>query len=147
MANDIFGNEIGDYIVLDAREAEITAGTGTAKALNASIQYTMPVQPVATFGRDVVYSMRPPQGNLTLGYMAGDSNFLSTISASDCKGQDLEVTFGTSHECTLNGRNLSTYRGVVCHGTVFNQFNIQGTAQDAFFTENVGAFFHYLGKA
>lgn len=147
MAADIFGNEVGDYIVIDSREAEIQTDQGSAKALNASIQYTKPVQPVATFGADVVYAFRQPQGSLTLGYMAGDSNFLTTISGSNCKGSDLRVTFGNESTCTLNGRNLHTYRGVQCVGTIFNQFSIQGTAQDAFFTENVGAFFHYLTKA
>ena len=151
MASDIFGNEVGNYAIFKAGEAKITIeDAGTCAAIGVNINYNYPVNPVMTFGKDVIFAMGTPQGNFTFNALAGSTAITNKIEK--CKGGTIKVKLGTDSECdfkvTIGGqkRTLKTRRGLSLVGTVFNQFTIQGQAQDYFFSENVGGVFHYLKK-
>lgn len=143
---DILGNEVGDFVIIDSSEADIAIDAGgmggRAKVLGAQINYQKPLQPVAVFGADVVYAFGQPTGSFSFSRMAGD--FSAAYAATNCKGSTIKASFGKDTKCQLAGRKFSTARGVVMNGAVFNGFSIQGSAQSAFFTENVSGVFHYL---
>ena len=153
MASDLYGNSVGEFTLFDAADAEMTisAGSGaqggTASCTNVSVSYNVPIQPVATFGKDVVFAKGTPQGTFSCASLAGSTDF--AMAADKCEAATITVDFGAGN-CEIkrtNKENLRS-RGVVLtlHNAVFSQFQIQGTAQDAFFTENVGGFFHYLER-
>jgi hypothetical protein len=146
MATDIYGNEVGNFAIIEAGEAEKTISKGgRAAAMNIQINYQQPIQPVATFGKDVIFAKGVAQGTFSIGMLAGNSAFKN--GASSCKGESVSVDFGIG-KCakmvgTIGGQKLKDSK-VTMVGAVFNGFSIQGAAQDAFFTQNVSGFFHYL---
>lgn len=153
MAQDIFGNEVGKVAVFKAGKASIDiSGAGQAIVTSVQINYSVPLQPVAVFGNDAIFAQGTPQGSFAFGAMAGTSEFANELENDGCTFKSVGVTFDAG-QCngvtfTINGRqtSLKTKRKVVMHGTVFSNFAISGTAQDSFFSENVGGVFHYLSK-
>lgn len=160
MALDIYDNNVGNMIVLDASEAKITASNGPVSTpsagfcTNATINYQIPIQPVATFGSDVVYAKRAPSGSFNLGTLAGSTALLDELKGmgNGCEGGAITVQFATQPNCTgvqtdstlLNELLNGGTRAVIMYGVIPNGFTIQGQASDAFFTQNFGGFFHYL---
>ena len=154
MASDIFGREVGEMLIMDASEAEITvSGAGsTGFIMNASISYSQNVTPVATFGKDVLMAKQPPQGTFQFGAVAGDMDLAKSLAESTCTGKAISVKF-KSDTCKGAG-NVSSkaLRAIIdqedssftMNGAMLAQFSNQGTAQDAFFTNNIGGMFHYL---
>ena len=148
---DIFGNEVGDYAIFKAGEATIKIeNAGTCAAIGVNVNYTYPVNPVMTFGKDVIFAMGTPQGTFSFAALAGSTDVKTELDK--CKGKTIDVSLGTESQCDFKVKiggqetNLKTNRGVQLVGAVFNQFSISGQAQDYFFSENVGGVFHYLGK-
>ena len=148
MAQDLYGNTVGKYAIISANEAKITfSATGqSAMVLGANIQYNMPITPVATFGGDVIFAKGTPQGTFTFSAIAGSTGFVN--KAQECLGDEMSCVFGVSG-CIMKTdidalKNMNASNAAHLHGAVFNQFSIQGQAQDAFFTHNVGGFFHYM---
>lgn len=143
-AYDLYGNEVGDMAIVSAADAKITiSGYGDAACMNMNIQYQQPIQPVATFGKDVIFARGVAQGQFTVGALAGTTSFAN--GANSCAGKDINVNFGVTTKCNvkINGQTLKPM-SVKMHGGFFNGFGIQGTAQDYFFTQSVSGFFHYL---
>ena len=150
---DLYGNDVGKFTLFNASEADITFSTqagmsgGDATCMNVNISYSIPIQPVATFGKDVVFAKGTPQGTFSFGQLAGNKAFAMT--ASNCNAGTCSVDFGGS-DCVIKrsegGDLVSNAITLMMHNAVFSQFSIQGSAQDAFFTENVGGFYHYLTK-
>lgn len=153
---DLFDNQVGEFTLFDASEADITfsakggSSGGNATCMNAQISYNIPIQPVATFGKDVVFSKGTPQGTFTFGQLAGNSSFQMT--ASKCEAATMSIKFGGG-ACKIKRSSDSGASDMkskevtlTLHNAVFTQFQVQGTAQDAFFTENTGGFFHYLTR-
>ena len=154
MATDIFGREVGEMLIMDASEAEITvSGVGsTGFVMNASISYSQNVTPVATFGKDVLMAKQPPQGTFQFGAVAGNLALAKGLAESTCVGKSISVKF-KSDTCKTSGRVTSqALRAIIeaddssftMNGAMLAQFSIQGAATDAFFTNNIGGMFHYL---
>lgn len=147
---DVFGNEVGDMVVMSASEAEISSSKGgLGFVLNASINYQMGVSPVATFGKDTLFVLSTPQGQFSFGTVAG--NGVLKASLSNCYGTPLGIKFKSANckgaSVTSAGLQAITKNNVanyVMEGAFTNGLSIQGQAQDAFFTQNVAGIFHYL---
>lgn len=147
--SDIFGNSVGDMLVMNASDAEIVSKNGgLGFVLNATINYSRNIQPVATFGADTLFALGAPQGSFNFGTVAG--NGILKLALQNCYGQTLAVTFNSSNcagapasgklkEITKNNSSTYTMNGAFTAG-----LQIQGQAQDAFFTQNVNGIFHYL---
>jgi hypothetical protein len=155
MASDIFGNEVGNFVVIDQNMATITvSGTsGDAFVLGANVTYNMPVQPVLTFGKDVIMAKGVAQGTFSFSHVAGAGELAKGVKTSieDCIPTAVTITFTPDQTCDL-GTKIKILQGsnqattVVCQHAIWTQFSIQGQAQDTFFTENAGGVFHYLGN-
>ena len=162
MAQDVFGNEVGNYAVIDATEAVITiakggsgdAGGATAEGfvLGANVTYNVPVNPVITFGKNVVMAIGHPQGSFSFTHLAGSTAFADLVKNEKCKTQQIDLTFG------VNGCDISATipkfedafgaaRHVSCMNATWTQFSIQGQASDSFFSLNCGGVFHYLSAS
>lgn len=160
MATDVFGNEVGNYAVIDATEAVITIAKGGSDdpggtsaegfVLGANVTYNVPVNPVITFGKDVVMAIGHPQGSFSFTHLAGSTAFADLVKNTKCETQEIDLTFG------VNGCDISTTipkfgdafgqdRHVSCMNATWTQFSIQGQASDSFFSLNCGGVFHYLG--
>lgn len=155
MAQDIFGKNVGTMVVLDASEAEITlSGLGqTGFVMNASVNYNQNIAPVATFGKDVLLVKQAPQGSFTFGSIAGSLNLAGALAKATCSGTTVTMRFKPdkckgAYETPTSEALKQIMEGkkteVTMHGAILSQFSIQGTAQDAFFTNNLGGMFHYL---
>lgn len=152
MASDIFGNEVGAMIVRKAGDAKITCKEGgIGFVMNASINYNVPVQPVASFGGDTIFALSTPQGNFSLGTVAGSDLLKKALDSSTCYGTTLTLEFEQG-DCTppqgatdwLKEITKESTASYTMNGAFTNGLQIQGQATDAFFTQNVTGVFHYL---
>lgn len=147
---DVFGNDVGDMVVMSASEAEISTGKGgLGFVLNASINYQMGVSPVATFGKDTLFVLSTPQGQFSFGTVAG--NGLLKVSLKNCYGDSLGIKFKSANckganvtSAAMQAVTKNNVANYVMEGAFTNGLSIQGQAQDAFFTQNVTGIFHYL---
>jgi len=146
MATDIFSNEVGTMTVINASMSKISTDKSTGICLGANIQYTCPINPIASFGSDVLYVRAQPQGSFSLQKLAADVNLFASISAGDCQGTTLSIKFESDDNCnaTINGQKITGTRSIPMEGVFWNSFQMQGQAQDAYFLANVGGVFHYI---